>query len=275
MTPSRVRMQCISLEYLRKLIAEDTFMPSLSEGPPKLSRTTAILLVFQADGHHERITDIYGGLMVHRVKSCLYTPDQILDFVKDIGGDLKAAHNALKARGDPGKRHAFCLFISNYGGTMSIPTDSLYCLIYPTSYVRDLEPDHFDTHNNLEGTCLHHCMCCTILQYMNADPKQHKKHSRSHLILPHGAQYKKRLFPKIFKLWNHWEPLMDSTIKEPFPMELVADPIFKECYGDSFLYSYVELCQLRWQGIHLPVYWGGGRSLCCQLLPTGKPGSLR
>ena len=110
-----LRMQCISLDHLQKLIAEGTFMPPLLEGPPELSGITVILLVFQADGQHERITDIYVGLMVHRVYSCLYTLDQILDFVKDIQGDVKAVCNALKARGDPGKRRAFCLFVSNYG----------------------------------------------------------------------------------------------------------------------------------------------------------------
>ena len=109
-------------------------MPPLSEDPPELSGTTAILLVFQVDGQHERITDIYVGLMVCRVNSHLYTPDQILDFVKDIEGDLKVVHSVLKAGGDPSKRRAFCLFVSNYGGAMSIPTDLLYCLIYPMSY---------------------------------------------------------------------------------------------------------------------------------------------
>ena len=74
-------------------------MPPTSEGPSKLSGTTAILLVFQADGQHERITDVYVGLMVHRVESRLYTPDQILDFVADIQVDLKVARNALQARG--------------------------------------------------------------------------------------------------------------------------------------------------------------------------------
>ena len=54
---------------------------------------------------------------------------------------------------------------------------------------------------------------------------------------------------------------MDSSTKEPFPMELVgdfwvADPIFKGCYGNSLLYSNAELCQRRWWGIHLPTYWG-------------------
>ena len=34
-----------------------------------------------------------------------------------------------------------------------------------------------------------------------------------------------------------------------------TDPIFKGCYGDSFLYTDVDLGQLRWHGIHLPPYW--------------------
>ena len=43
-------------------------------------------------------------------------------------------------------------------------------------------------------------------------------------------------------------------------MELVGDfrsmdAIFKGCYGDSFLYTDVDLGQLRQHGIHLPLYW--------------------
>ena len=51
-------MQHISVDHLWGLIAEGAFMPPVLEGPPELSRTTAILLVFQADGQHERITDM-------------------------------------------------------------------------------------------------------------------------------------------------------------------------------------------------------------------------
>ena len=102
-----LHMQCISLDHLRRLIAEGAFMPPMSGGPPELSGTTTILLVFQADGQHETITDVYVGLMVHWIESHLYTLDQILDFVADIEVNLKAAHDALKAGGDPGKRHAF------------------------------------------------------------------------------------------------------------------------------------------------------------------------
>ena len=234
-------------------------MPPVSEGPPKLSGTTTILLVCQVDSQHERMTDVYVELVVHWVESHLYTPGQILDFVADIEVDFKVVHDALKAGGDPSKRCAFCLFVSKYGGTMSIPTDPPYCLVYPTSYVRDMEPDHFDTHNNLAITCLHHCICHGTLQHMNDDHSQHREYAGSHLILPCGAHYKERLFPEFLKPWNHWVPLTDSVTKEPFPMELVrdfrsTDLIFKGCYGDSFLYSDVDLGQLRQQGIHLPPY---------------------
>ena len=144
---------------------------------------------------------------------------------------------------------------------MSIPMDPPYCLIYPTSYVRDMEPDHFDTCNNPAGTCLHCCVCCATLQFTNDDPKELKNYARSHFILPREAQYNDQLFPTILEPWNHQGPLIDSEMKEPFPMELVgdfqaADPIFKGCYGDTLLYSNSELHQLRWWGIHLPAYQG-------------------
>ena len=183
-------MQHMSRDCLQRLITEGTFIPPTSEGTLELSRTTAILLIFQADDQHEKITDIYVGLVVHRIESYLYAPDKILDFLSDIEVNLKVAHDALKAGGDLGKRRAFCLFVNNYGGTMSIPTDPPYCLIYPMSYVKDVEPDHFDTRNNPARTCLHCCICHTTLQHMKDNPCHCREYGRSHLILPHGAQYK-------------------------------------------------------------------------------------
>ena len=118
--------------------------------------------------------------------------------------------------------------------------------------MKDVEPDHFNTHNNPAQTHLHCCICHATLQHMNDNPHHRREYGRSHLILPCGAQYKEQLFPKILELQNHWAPLTDPITKEPFPMELVGDfrstdPIFKGCYGNSFLYSNVE-------GIHLPHY---------------------
>ena len=237
---------------------------------------TAIFLVFQADSQDEEITDVYVGLIVHRVESRLYAPDQILDFIKDIEVELQVACDTLKAGVDPGKRHAFCLFISNFRGAMSIPTDPPYCLVYPTSYIRDVDLDHFDTHNNPAATCLHHCVCCATLQFNNDKPKDHTNYTGSCLILPCGAQYNDWLFPTILESQNHCGLLIDSAMRESYPMEMVgdfwaADLIFKGCYGDSFLYSNADLCQLRQWVIHLPAFWG--RSPCHQLHPTGKSGS--
>ena len=256
-----LRMQHLSLDSLWKLIAEGMFMPPRSEGSPELSGTTAILLVFWADSQHKEITDVYVGLIVRQVQSCLYTPDQILDFIKEIELDLQAAHDILDAGGDPSKRCTFCLFVSNFGGALAIPTDPPYCLVYPTCYVRNADPDHFDTHNNPAGTRLHHCVCHATLQFSNDKSKERTNYTGSHLILPHGAQYNDRLFPSILEPWNHHSPLIDSTMGEPYPMEMVGnfratDLIFKGCYGDSLLYSNADLYRLKQWGIHLPAFQG-------------------
>ena len=192
-------------------------------GTPELSRMTAILLVFQADSQHKEITDVYMGLIVHRVETRLYAPDQILDFIKDIEVNLQVVCDALKARGDPSKRCAFCLFVSNFGGAMPIPTNPPYCLVYPTRYIRDVDPDYFDTHNNLAGMCLCRCVCHATLQFNNDEPKECTNYTGSCLILPHGAQYNDRLFPAILEPQNHCGLLIDSTMRKPYPMEMVVD----------------------------------------------------
>ena len=160
--------------------------------------------------------------------------------------NLKVAHDALEAGCDPGRRHTFCLFVNDYEGMMLVPMDPSYCLIYPMSYVKDVESDHFDTCNNSAGTRLHCCICHATLQHLNVNPCYCRAYGGSHLILPHGAQYKEQLFPEILKPQNHRVLLIDPVTKEPFPMKLMGDfrstdPIFKGCYGDSFLYSDMDL----------------------------------
>ena len=147
-------------------------MPLQSGRPPEISGVTAILLVFQADSRLERITNVYVGLVVRRVESRLYNADQILNFVKDIESDLQEACDTLKAGGDPGKWCALWLIVDNLSGAMSIPMDPPYCLVYPSSYVKGIEPDHFDTCGSPMGTRLHHCVCHATLQFSNDDPKQ-------------------------------------------------------------------------------------------------------
>ena len=195
-----LHMQHISLDCLWRLIAEGMFMPPMLEGTLELNRTTAILLIFQVKDQHEKITDINVGLVVHNTESHLYAPDKILAFMSDIEVNLKAACDNLKTGGDPSMRHAFCLFINNYGGAMFIPTDLPYCLVYPMSYMKNVEPDHFNTRNNPAGTHLHCCICHITLQHMNDNPHHCREYGGSHLILPHhGLRHQ-------IQLWNLPKP---------------------------------------------------------------------
>ena len=144
---------------------------------------------------------------------------------------------------------------------MSVPTDPPYCLVYLTSYVKDVDLDHFDTHNNLAGTRLDHCICCATLQFSNDEPKECTNCAGSCLILPCRVQYNDWLFPAILEPWNHHSLLIDPTMGEPYLMKMVgdfkaADPIFKGCYGDSLLYSDADLHWLQQQGIYLPTFQG-------------------
>ena len=145
-----LRMQCIS-RY--------AFAPLQSNMAPELSRMMVILLVFQADSEHKRIINVYVGLMVRRVDCRLYSPNQVNDFIQDIDVDLQVAHDAPKAGRDAGKRHTYCLFVGNLSSVMFVPTDPPYCLVYPTTYVKGAEPDHFDTRNSPVGMHLHRCVC--------------------------------------------------------------------------------------------------------------------
>ena len=59
-----LHMQCISLDGLCTLLSKGAFMPLLSNMHPKLSRTMAILLVFQVDSEHKRVINVYVALVV-------------------------------------------------------------------------------------------------------------------------------------------------------------------------------------------------------------------
>ena len=176
-------MQCLFLSGLHILLSEGTFTPPQSNTPPELSGMTAILLVFQVDSRNEKIINIYVGLVVHQVDSHLYSPSQIHDFIQDIEDDLRVACDALKAL--------------NLSGIMSIPMDPPYCLVYPTSYIKGIEPNHFNTHNSPAGMHLHHCICHATLQFSNDNPKQRTQYIGSHLILPCRVQYNNQLYPSI------------------------------------------------------------------------------
>ena len=103
---------------------------------------------------------------------------------------------------------------------MSIPMDPPYRLVYATSYVKGVEPDHFDTRNSPMGMCLHCCVCHATLQFNNDDPKLHTQYVGSHLILPRGMQYNDRLYPSILEPRNNCGLLIDPVMGEPCLLEL-------------------------------------------------------
>ena len=138
------------------------------------------------------------------------------------------------------------------------PWTQLIAWCIPPVMQKDVELDHFDTQNSPAGMCLHHCICCTTLQFSNNDPKGCTNFTGSRLILSCRVQYNDWLFLAVLELWSHCNPLIDPTRGEPFLMEMVGDfkatdLIFKGCYRDSLLYSDTDLCWLRQQKI-LPVF---------------------
>ena len=64
----------------------------------------------------------------------------------------------LSRLGTMPERGAPIVSVENLSGIMSIPKDPPYCLVYPTTYVKGAEPDHFNTWNSPTGMRLHH-MC--------------------------------------------------------------------------------------------------------------------
>ena len=124
-----LHMQCISLDHLQKLIAEGAFMHPHQRALP----SSVGLLQFswssrQMANMRGSQTSMWGSLFAGSSPACIL---QILDFIKDIEVDLKAAHDTLKARGNPSKRHAFRFFVSNYGVPCPSPQTSLTALFTP------------------------------------------------------------------------------------------------------------------------------------------------
>ena len=142
---------------------------------------------------------------------------------------------------------------------MSIPTDPPYCLVYPTTYIKGIKPNHFNTQNSPVGMRLHRCICQATLQFSNTDPQQRTKYTGSHLIIPRRVQYNDHLYPTILEPRNHCGPLIDPVMGEPYLMEVVgdfkaSDPIFKGSYRESFLDLEDDLARLRWQKVYLPAF---------------------
>ena len=250
-------MQWVSLIYLKSLVAENAFQP---EGikPDTYSHSMAILIIFLSNKEHQGIEHMHIGLVV-RCEGChLYMQDGILPFVKPIEADLKKVRDGHAQNKDPGGEHSHSLLIANYRGIMAVPTDPPYSLVYPTVYNNNMEDqNHFNTAASPSGLCTHSCICHALLQHMDMDLVCQRTYKGGCLIIPHGAQYR-TLFLEIIVPHNHWGPLIDHNIGEPYPMAAMGDfclvdPIFPGSPGDSLLFKEDDLTRKR-KGFCIPTY---------------------
>ena len=179
-----LNMQCVSLTYLRSLISDNCFQP---EGTPSdaASGSTAILIVFLSGEQHTAIQHIHISSVVHCISCNLYDQDGILPFINSIEEDLKKAQEKQDAGKDPGGVHSYAMLVTNFGSTMAIPTDPLYCLVYPTIYNDDVDikdQNHFNTAASPPGLCTPRCMCHTLLQHADLTKAHKWKYNGSCLI---------------------------------------------------------------------------------------------
>ena len=244
-----MNMQWVSLIYLKSLVNDNSFQP---EGvkPNAYSGTTAILIVFLSDEEHKGIEHVHIGLMVPHKECHLYMQDGILPFMKSIEADLEKARDRCTQNKDPGGVHSYSLLIANYGPIMAIPTDLLYCLVYPTMYNDDAEDqNHFNTADSPSGMNTHACMCHTLPEHVDKDPDCQRTYEDSCLIIPHSKQYR-TLFPEIVVPHNHQGLLIDPNTGEPYPMATAGDfclidPLFPGSPGDTLLFKKDDLNRLK------------------------------
>ena len=213
-----LHMQCIPLTYLKSLVSKDSFQP---EGTTMdaTSNSTAILIVFLSNDQHKAIEHVHIGLVVCSIGCTLYGQKTILPFIQSIEEELVKARLKQASGRDPGQVHSYSMLVANFGGLMAVPTDPPYCLMYPNTYSDEValkNQNHFNTVGGPPGLCTSSCICCTLLQHADLTEAHSRKYNGSHLIVPHGTQYK-TLLPEITMPHNHQGLLLDLH-RKPFPM---------------------------------------------------------
>ena len=274
------------LTYQKSLVNDNSFQ---LEGikPDTYSSSPAILIVFLSDEEHKCIQHLHIGLVVHHTGYNLYMQDEILPFVKSIEVDLEKMRDRHAHNKNPGGVHSYALLVANYGGVMAIPTNPLYCLVYPTVYNKDAEnQNHFNTAASPSGMCTCACMCCALLQLVDKDPDNRRTYEGS---CSQSTQYR-TLFPEIITPHNHWGPLIDPNTGEPYPMATAGDfclkdPLFPGSPGDRLLFKEDDLDRLKRKGFCVSTYreekpWPTVPSLptsrrMCQAPPTKRRNHAR
>ena len=192
-------MQWVSLHYLKCLVEHKAFKPE-DVNENLYSCSMAILLIFLSDDVLTTIQHVHIGLIVHCVGSELFSQDGILPFIDSIETDLKQVREMCEQGKEDGWVQSYTCLIANYWGVMALPTEPPYCLMYPMVYDNNMkDKTHFNTTDSPSGLHTEACVCCSLLHLMDTDPANRQKFKGSHLLVPHGTQYK-TLHPIIAEL---------------------------------------------------------------------------
>ena len=117
---------------------------------------------------------------------------------------------------------------------------------------------YFNTSGSPLGMHTSVCICCSLLHLTNMEPEHRSSLKGSHMLVPHGTQFK-HLLPEITVPCNHRVPLINHNTGKPYPMVPVGDFCLIDCFfprypRDSLLYYKDELSQLCKRRYSIPTY---------------------
>ena len=155
---------------------------------------------------------------------------------------------------------------------MAFATEPPYCVAYAADYT-DKDPSKMtpcETSNHSYAMVSDNMMVRRLLSVVNWDPTERKHTKGGHLLIPRGAQFGPKLFPKIVVPRNHAGPLFDLATRQDAPLRTVGsfrpmDGIFPSFPGDLELFTAGEVNQLKELG-----FWVLYTRLNAQLFPTSS-----
>ena len=239
-----LQMQHVSLNTLLSYVSESRFCPK-DASSMKVSKETAILLLFISNASYTNIEYVHIGLVMIRQGYKVGNQASIVLYTLFIQNQLVEMCTRVQTRKSSlPQPHSFCLFVQDYKSMMATPTEPPYCLVYPIRFFNDTPADlRNQLHMDLFPPGLHcqECVCCRLIQWANLHEKWGIIMGGSRFLLPHGAQYNNNPLPQLIRLQNHRSLPLDPIMAQPYPLVEVGsftmqDLLFPGVMGDSYIY---------------------------------------
>ena len=172
-----MNMQRITLAHLKGLIDSGSCQP---EGCKEdvYSSSMAILIIFISVEAHEKVEHVHLGMVICCVGSHLAHMETIKKFITSIENDLKSMRERCHQGKDTGGARSYSILVANYRGTLVLPMELPYCLVYPMVYAENAEEFIFNTSG---GPSMMHTLayaCRSLLSHLV------KKSDGSCVIIP-------------------------------------------------------------------------------------------